>query len=84
MEDAERDGQGIREGRRMLENSWLVSKTQTQEGRRRRKWTDKKRRNIREEEKGDATRQEEQWKTKEAPHSALSYLSDGLIHRWLC
>ena len=33
---------------------------------------------------GEATRQEEQWKTKEAPHSALSYLSEGLIHRWLC
>lgn len=30
-----------------------------------------------EEEKGDATRQEEQWKTKEAPHSAPSYLSAG-------
>lgn len=36
------------------------------------------------EEKGDATRQEAHWKTKEAPHSAPSYLSEGLIHRWLC
>lgn len=46
------------------------------------KWTEKG--GMSEEEKGDATRQEEQWKTKEAPHSALSYLSEGLIHCWLC
>lgn len=39
---------------------------------------------ISEEEWGDATRQEEQWKTKEAPRSAASYLSEGLIHRRLC
>lgn len=38
---------------------------------------DRKRENVSEEEKGDATRQEEQWKTKEAPHSAPSYLSEG-------
>lgn len=36
------------------------------------------------EKQGDATRQEAQWKTKEAPHSAQSYLSEGLIHLWLC
>uniref|UniRef100_A0AAV2KBK4 Uncharacterized protein n=1 Tax=Knipowitschia caucasica TaxID=637954 RepID=A0AAV2KBK4_KNICA len=30
---------------------------------------------------GDGSRQEEQWKTKEAPHSAASYLSEALIHR---
>lgn len=44
----------------------------------------RERENAREEERADATRQEEQWKTKEAPHSPLSYLSEGLIHDWLC
>lgn len=37
----------------------------------------REREGMSEEEKGDATRQEKQWKTKEAPHSAPSYLSEG-------
>lgn len=53
--------------------NWLLPKE---------KWMEKV--GMSEEEKGDATRQEEQWKTKEAPHSALSYLSESLIHLWLC
>lgn len=37
----------------------------------------REREGMSEEEKGDTTRQEELCKTKEAPHSAASYLSEG-------
>lgn len=43
-----------------------------------------KERANKEEDSEDAGRQEELWKTKEAPFSARSYLSQGLIHHRFC